>query len=156
MRIYAYFFALFTWHADQGPHSRTKGLGAQSPFSRITRKISPFGTWHFKIIATNKKAIFRENFSSYALMQVRYSRLQLFVADQGPHTVVPSVCLALAGIFYRVVFGATPAECTGEEENPVITTPSDNVETRDSSGRFSSSTKLLKTKERKRHATDLL
>jgi len=32
----------------------------------------------------------------------------------------------------------------------------DNVETHDSSDRFSSSTKLLKTKERKCHATDLL
>ena len=70
--------------------------------------------------------------------------------------VVASVCLGLAGIFYKVVFGATPAECMGEEENPAINTPSGNVQTRDSSGRFSSSTKLLKTKERKRHATGLL
>ena len=70
--------------------------------------------------------------------------------------VMPSVCLGLAGIFYKFVFGATLAECTGEEENSVTNTPPGNVETRDSSGRFSSSNKLLKTKERKRHATDLL
>ena len=70
--------------------------------------------------------------------------------------VIPSVCLGLAGIFSKVVFGATPAECTGEEGNSATNTPSDNVETRYSSGRFSSTTKLLKTKERKRHATDLL
>ena len=70
--------------------------------------------------------------------------------------VMSSVCLGLAGIFYKVVFGATPAECTGEEKNPAVNTPSGNIETRDSSGRFSSSTKLLKRKERKRHATDLL
>ena len=61
-----------------------------------------------------------------------------------------SVCLGLAGIFYKVVFGAAPTECTGEEENSAINTPSGNNKTRDSSGRFSSSTKLLKTKERKR------
>ena len=67
-----------------------------------------------------------------------------------------SVCLGLAGIFYKVVFGTTPAECTGEEENLAINTPSGNIETRGSSGRFPSSTKLLKRKERKRHATDLL
>lgn len=70
--------------------------------------------------------------------------------------VMPSVCLGLATIFYKVVFGATPAECAGEEENPAINTPSGDVETRDTSGRFSSSTKLLKTKQRKRHAKDLL
>ena len=76
--------------------------------------------------------------------------------DDSGGIVMSSVCLGLAGIFYKVVSGATPAECTGEEEIPAINTPSGNVETRDSSGRFSSSTKLLKTKERKRHATDLL
>ena len=42
-------------------------------------------------------------------------------------SVVPSVCLGLAGIFYKVVFGATPAECTGEEENSAITRPSDKL-----------------------------
>ena len=76
--------------------------------------------------------------------------------DDSGGIVLSSVCLGLAGIFYKVVFGATPAECTGEEEIPAINTPSGNAETRDSSGRFSSSTKVLKTKERKRHATDLL
>ena len=30
--------------------------------------------------------------------------------------------LGLAGNFYKVVFGATPAECTGEEEIPTINT----------------------------------
>ena len=76
--------------------------------------------------------------------------------DDSGRIVMSSVCLGLAGIFYKVVFGATPAECTGEEEIPAINTPSGNVETRDSSSLCSSSTKLLKTKERKRHATDLL
>ena len=76
--------------------------------------------------------------------------------DKRGGIVMSSVYLGLAGIFYKVVFGATPAECTGEEENPAINTPSGNIKTRDSSGRFSSSTKLLKTKDRKRHATDML
>ena len=76
--------------------------------------------------------------------------------DDSGGIVLSSACLGLAGIFYKVVFGATPAECTGEEEIPAINTPSGNAETRDSSGRFSSSTKVLKTKERKRHATYLL
>ena len=43
-----------------------------------------------------------------------------------------------------------------KEENVVINRPSGSVETHDSSGRHFSSTKLLKTKERKRHVTDLL
>lgn len=64
--------------------------------------------------------------------------------------------LRISRDFHKVVCDTTPAEYTGEEENPVINTPSGNVETRDSSGRFSSSTKLLKTKERKRHATGVL
>ena len=73
---------------------------------------------------------------------------------------MPYLCLGLAGIFYAVVFGAIHAECTGEDsedqENTTINMPSDNVKVRDSSGRFSSSTKLVKTKERKSHAIDLL
>ena len=83
--------------------------------------------------------------------------------DDRGRTVMPY--LGLARIFYAVVFGAIHAECIGEDsvslsredqENTTINTPSDNVKVRDSSGRFSSSTKLVKTKERKSHAIDLL
>ena len=70
--------------------------------------------------------------------------------------VMSSVCLGLARSFYKVVFGATLAKWTGEEENPGINTPSGNAETHDWSGHFSSLTKLWNRKERKPHATDLL
>ena len=46
-----------TTFADQGPASTVT-------IFQITRKISPFETCHFRIISRNKKAIFRENFSS--------------------------------------------------------------------------------------------
>ena len=70
--------------------------------------------------------------------------------------VMSSICLGLARSFYKVVFGATLAKWTGEEGNPGLNAPSGNVETHDSLGHFSSLTKLLNRKERKRHATDLL
>lgn len=69
------------------------------------------------------------------------------------------------GIFYAVVFGTLSGECIGEDsaslsgedqEKIAINKPSGNVKARDSSGRFSSSNKLLNTRERKGHATDLL
>ena len=81
---------------------------------------------------------------------------------------IPYICLGLAGIFYAVVFGVSPAECIGEgsltlsgedqenKENTAIHTPLANVKTRDLSGRFSSASRLFKTKERKCHAVDLL
>ena len=81
---------------------------------------------------------------------------------------MPYLCLRLAGNFYAVVFGVIQAKCIGEDsvslrrkdqqnkENTAINTPSDNVKVRDSLGGFSSSTKLLKTEERKSHAIHLL
>ena len=83
--------------------------------------------------------------------------------DDRGGTVMPY--LGLAGIFCAVVIGAIHAECIGEDSvslsredqgNTTINTPLDNVKVCDSSGRFSSLTKLVKTKERKSHAIDLL
>ena len=48
---------LLTWDADQGP-SKTVA------FFRIPSKIFMSGTWNFRIIERNIKAIFREYFSS--------------------------------------------------------------------------------------------
>ena len=56
---------------------------------RITRKLSPFGTCHLKIIARNKSYLQGKFvcFVCSVLIQVRYSRLQLLFVDQEPHTV---------------------------------------------------------------------
>ena len=61
---------------------QTEGLRTQSPFFRITRKISPFGTCHFKIIARNIKAIFRENFSSLRVDAGKIFEITTFI--RGP------------------------------------------------------------------------
>ena len=81
MTIYEYFSCCLQ-------DSRTKDLRARSPFFGITRKISLLGTCHFKIIARNIKAIFRENFSSLRVDAGKiFKKQQLLFADQGPHTV---------------------------------------------------------------------
>ena len=68
---------------DQGPAST-----ATVTFFRITRKILPFGTCHFKIIARNKKAIFRENFSSLRVDAGKIFEITTFIRRLlGPHTV---------------------------------------------------------------------
>ena len=76
--------------------------------------------------------------------------------------IAPYLCLGLAGILYAVVFRPRSALCIGEEsvtstKSNNDSTPSGGVEqNRDSSGRFSSLRKDMKTKNRKRLATDLL
>ena len=55
--IFPFFFVLLTWDADQGP-SKTVA------FFRTPSKIFTTGTWNFRIIEKNIKAIFREYFSS--------------------------------------------------------------------------------------------
>ena len=72
MWIYEYFSWCFR-------DPRTKGLRAPSPFFRITRKISPFETCHFKIIARNIKAIFRENFSLLRLDAGKIFKITTFI-----------------------------------------------------------------------------
>ena len=52
-----FFFALLTWDADQGPSKVVA-------FFRIPSKIFSSGTWNFRIIEKNIKAIFKEYFSS--------------------------------------------------------------------------------------------
>ena len=60
-------------------------------------KISLFGTCHFKIIARNIKAIFKKKFRLLCVDAVKILRLQLLLADQGPHTVFKFLQLSVYG-----------------------------------------------------------
>ena len=67
-----------------GPRTKfaDEGLAMTFTFFRITREIFQFGTCQFNIIARNKKALFRENFSSW-----RFDSVKIFLAHHGHHTV---------------------------------------------------------------------
>ena len=62
---------------------------------RITWKISPFGPCHFKIIARNIKAIFKENFSSLRVDPGKIFEITIFT--RGPNvTGIYALYLSLA------------------------------------------------------------
>lgn len=75
-----------------------------------------------------------------------------------------AICMPWISQNFSVYFGTLNVDCIGqdcvsrkEQENKENTnTPLDNVLSVNSLGRFCSSTKLLKTKKRKRHAIELL
>ena len=67
-----------TTFADQGPASTVTLI------FRITRKIFTFGTCHFKIIAKNIQAIFRENVSSLRFYSGKIFKIIMFT--RGPRT----------------------------------------------------------------------
>ena len=75
--IFYVFFVLLTWDADQGP-SKTVA------FFRTPSKIFMSGTWNFRIIEKNIKAIFRKYFSSLREGSGKIFKLMTF--RRGPRT----------------------------------------------------------------------
>ena len=73
-------FVLLTWVADQGP-SKTVA------FFRIPSKIFMSGTWNFRIIKRNIKAIFRDYFSSLRFDSGKIFKFMTFRRGPKPNTV---------------------------------------------------------------------
>ena len=72
-----FFFVLLSWDADQGPSKTVT-------FLRIPSKIFISGTWNFRIIERNIKAIFRECFSSLCEDSGKIFKLMTF--RRGPRS----------------------------------------------------------------------
>ena len=85
VRIYEY-FSCCLHDPRTKDHIRGPRPASTVTFFRITWKISPFGTCHFKIIARNIKAIFMENFSSSRVDAGKIFEITTFIRGQGPHT----------------------------------------------------------------------
>ena len=79
---------LLTWDADQGPDSQTKDHRKRSPFCEFQAKYLS-GTWNFRIIDRNIKAIFREYFSSLHEDSGKIFKIMTFT--RGPRTTYCTV-----------------------------------------------------------------